>query len=243
MIPGANEAGVKRGATSVTCRLRESDAANRQDVRAITQLHLKLLGHGPMARLGELFLRRFCYHTLIRDGLMKVALYEVDGQPAGFIAYTTHSMTFHRIAIRRHLPYVVSLMAVSILRDPRVVLRLLKALRLMGSRRAELDLGRDPIGEVLAIGVLPEYRTPQFIRRTGVRIGEQLIAHVRSYLERAGVERMRMVVEAHNTPTLLFYQSLGGRFEPYEQAGEPMVQVWFDLNGRPAATPKGEARA
>ena len=50
LIPGANEAGVKRGATSVTCRLRESDAANRQDVRAITQLHLKLLGHGPMAR-------------------------------------------------------------------------------------------------------------------------------------------------------------------------------------------------
>jgi ribosomal protein S18 acetylase RimI-like enzyme len=110
-----------------------------------------------------------------------------------------------------------------------VVPRLLKALWLMCSRRAELHLGEDPLGEVLAIGVLPEYRTPGFVRRTGLRIGAALVAHVAAHLRRAGVERMRMVVEADNKPALLFYHQLGGRFEPYEHAGEPMVQVWFDL--------------
>ena len=37
--------------------IREIDPANRRDVAAITGLHLRLLGHGPMARLGELFVK------------------------------------------------------------------------------------------------------------------------------------------------------------------------------------------
>jgi hypothetical protein len=67
------------------------------------------------------------------------------------------------------------------------------------------------------------------MQRTALRIGEELIRHVVASFQRAGVETMRMVVEAHNKPALLFYHRLGGRFEPYEHAGEPMVQVWFDL--------------
>ena len=222
-------------------RLREIDSAT-QDVASITGLHLELLGHGPMARLGELFLRRFCYGVLLRDGLMRAALFEVDGRPAGFVAYTSRSITFHREAIRRHWAYVAWLIALSVVRDPRLVARLLKAARLMFSRRAELDLGRDPLGEVLAIGVLPEYRTPEFVHRTGLRVGEELIAHVMSYFRSVGVDRARMVVEAHNKPALLFYHRLGGRgFDPYEHAGEPMVQVWFDLAG--GAAPEVEQGA
>jgi ribosomal protein S18 acetylase RimI-like enzyme len=210
-------------------RLREIDPACRPDVAAITHLHLKLLGHGPMARLGELFLRRFCYTVLVREGLMRAALAEVDGGPAGFVAYTSRSITFHRRAIRRHAAYVAWLMALSVLRDPRLLPRLLKAGRLMFSRRAEIRLGQDPLGEVLAIGVLPEYRTPQFVQRTGLQIGEKLIGHAVAYFRRVGVTRMRMVVEAGNKPALLFYHRLGGRFEPYEHAGEPMIQVWLDV--------------
>src|SRR5439155_1572503 len=127
-------------------------------------------------------------------------LFEVDGRPAGFVAYTSRSITFHREAIRRHWAYVAWLIALSVVRDPRLVARLLKAARLMFSRRAELDLSRDPLGEVLAIGVLPEYRTPEFLHRTGLRIGEELIVHVMSYFRSVGVDRLRMVVEAHNKP-------------------------------------------
>jgi len=221
--------------------IREIDPANRQDVAAITGLHVRLLGHGPMARLGERFLRRFCYGVLLRDGLMRAALFEVDGTPAGFVAYTSRSITFHREAVGRHWAYVAWLIALSVVCDPRLVARLLKALRLMFSRRAELNLGRDPLGEVLAIGVLPAYLTPEFVRRTGVRIGDELVAHAASYLRGAGVDRMRMVVEAHNKPALLFYHRLGGRFEPYEHAGEPMVHVWFDLQGSAARAEEVEA--
>lgn len=229
--------GIRRNSECpVTHRLREIDPANQQDIAAITRLHLQLLAHGPMARLGELFLQRFCYTMLIRDGLMKAALYEVDGRPAGFIAYTTRSISFHRTAIRRHWLYVAGLILVSLLRDPRLLLRLLKGVRLMFSRRAERRLGQDPMAEVLAIGVLPEYRTPEFLRRTGLRLGAGLVAHATSYFQQAGLTRMRMVVEARNKPALVFYHSLGASFEPCRHAGEPMVQVSFDLNGQPASS-------
>jgi ribosomal protein S18 acetylase RimI-like enzyme len=209
--------------------IREIDPDNTQDVSTITRLHLDLLGHGPMARLGELFLRRFCYTVLVRSGLMKAAIYEVGGQPAGFIAYTDKSITFHRRAIKKHVFRVIYLMALSIIREPRVILRLPKAIHLMFSRREELDLAEDPLAEVLAIGVLAEYSKPGFILKRGFRISEELFEHAVVYFREAGLDRMRMVVEKDNKPALLFYHSLGARFEQYEHAGDPMVHVWFDL--------------
>jgi ribosomal protein S18 acetylase RimI-like enzyme len=225
----AGRATEERAACAVPYRLREVDPRDRRDAAVITRLHLTLLGHGPMARLGELFLERFCYGVLLRANLMRAALVEVNGRPAAFVAYTSQSITFHRHALRRHWAAVVGLIGLSVLREPRLVARLLKAARLMLSRRAELELGRDPLGEVLAIGVLPEYRSPDFVRRTGLRISEALVGHAAAAVRRAGADRMRMVVEAHNKPALLFYHGLGGRFEPYEHAGDPMVHVWFDL--------------
>lgn len=209
--------------------LRAVDPRSADDVAALTRLHMALLGHGPMARLGERFLRDVCYGVLARDRLLRAALFEVDDQPAGFVAWTNRSITFHRHALRRHALRVAWALARSLADEPRRAGRLGKALWLMASRRAERELARDPLGEVLSIGVLPEYRTPQFLHRTGLRIGEALVRHVMTALRRERVAVMRMVVEAHNTPTLLLYHALGARFEPYAHAGEPMVQVWFDL--------------
>jgi ribosomal protein S18 acetylase RimI-like enzyme len=227
----------------VSARLREIDPSVAADVAAVTRLHLTLLGHGPIARLGEPFLRRFCYTTLLTDGLMRVALFEVDGQPAGFAGYTSRSITFHRVAIRRHAARVAWLVAVSVLRNVRRLPRMGKAVWLMLSRRAERELAQDPLGEIIAIGVLPEYRGAPYARGHGVDIGEELVTHVMTQLRREGVTRMRMVVEAHNTPALLFYHRLGARFESYQHAGEPMVHVWFDLAAEPGWGATAPARA
>lgn len=210
-------------AAPLTPTLRALRPDDPRDAAAITRLHLALLGHGPMARLGELFLRRFCYGALVRDGYLEAALAEVGGRPAGFVSYTGRSITFHRDALRRRAPTVAGLLVLSVLRDPRVLGRLAKAVWLMRSRRAEQEREQDPLGEVLSIGVLPAYRAPQR------RVSEALVAHAADALRRQGVDRMRMVVEAHNTATLLLYHRLGARFEPYEHAGQPMVQVWFAL--------------
>src|SRR5437763_335482 len=106
----------ERGQSPVRHRFREIDPARSQDVATISRLHLALLDWGPMARLAQLFLRRFPDTALVRHGL----------------------------------------------------------------------------------------------------------------------DRMRAVGDAPNRAALLFYHRLGGRFEPYERAGEPMIQVWLDIPRTPA---------
>jgi ribosomal protein S18 acetylase RimI-like enzyme len=216
--------------------IRQVLAHNPRDTAWAARLHLQLFRDmGPMAQLGELFLRRFCYSLLVQDGLMRAALCEVDGQPAGLIAYTDKSITFHRAAWQRRWPYVAWLVGLSVLRDPRVLPRLVKAARLMSSRRGEVRLGEDPMAEVLAIGVLPEYRSPQFLRRTGLKIADLLLAHAATEFRQLGLAQMRMIVDADNRAALLFYHRLGARFERYEQAGVPSTLVWLATNGRTPA--------
>lgn len=215
---------------AIEYRLREIEIDNKQDLATIARLHMELLDFGPMAGLGAFFIREICYRIQLQDGLLRVALYEVDHQPAGFVAYTPRSITFHRSSLSNHWVYVGAVLTLSILRDPRRLLRLLRAVRVVFSRRAEQELEQDPLGEVVCIGVRPAFLTPAFVRRSGLRIGEELVRHAASYLQRAGIRKMRMIVDADNKVALFFYHRLGARLEPYEQAGEPQVHVWFDLH-------------
>jgi ribosomal protein S18 acetylase RimI-like enzyme len=210
-------------------RIREIDPENRQDTAVITRLHLELLWWGPLALLGETILRDFCYTVLVREGLMRAALYEVGRHPAGFVVYTDRSITFHRSAISRHFGYVTYLTALSLLRNPRVIFWLMRAIRLMVSRRKEHKESRDPLAEILAIGVKPEYRNAGFVRRTGLQISRELVAHAVLYFRRIGLSRMRMIVDADNKPALLFYHGLGGRLEPCKQGGVSAYCVWLDI--------------
>jgi len=212
--------------------IRDVVPMNRQDVAAVARLHMELFRDiGPMAQLGELFVREFCYATLIRDGLIKAAICEVDGEPAGMVAYTDRSISFHRSAISGHFLYVVWLTLYSLLRHPSTFLRLPRALKLMLSRRGEQQLlGEDPMAEVLAVGVLPEFRTPQFIRSTGLRVGDALQDYVIEFFRGLELDRVRMVVDADNTPALFYWHRAGGHFEPYEHGGKPSILIWLDLN-------------
>jgi len=209
--------------------LREIDPHNKADVLAVAQMHFNLLNWGEMAQLGKLFLRRFCYKILIQDGLMKSALAEVDGKPSGFIAYTSYSITFHRLAIKKHWFYILFIIFQSFFLSPLILFRLARALRLIRSRRSEINHKKDPSAEILAIAVLPEYRTPQFINKTGLRISEDLFMLAVSYFRNLGINNMDIFVDAFNTQALLFYKNLGGVIRPYSRAGAKMFQISFDF--------------
>jgi ribosomal protein S18 acetylase RimI-like enzyme len=211
--------------------LREIHPENKTDVKLISRMHLELLHWGPMAQLGRIFLEKFCYTVLMQDDLMKVELYEVEGKPAGFIAYTQYSFTFHRSAIKKHFFYVTYIVLISILRNPLIILDVLKAMRVMFQRRGEISIGQDPVAEILAIGVYPEYRTPKFIKNTGLRISHEMFQKAVTYFKQAGLHNMRLAVDSFNKATLLFYHSLGGRTEGLmNRAGDELVQIWFDFD-------------
>ena len=101
---------------------------------------------------------------------------------------------------------------------------------MMFSRRQDRLLGEDPMAEIIAIGVLPEYRDVRFIRRTGRRIAHELFEYASDFFRRAGLKDLHLVVDADNKQALIFYNGLGARFERCEFGGKPSVRAWLDLS-------------
>ena len=214
----------------IDIEITKVDAADRKGLQAIADLHSELMAFGPMAALGNSFIRDVCYRAQIQGGFLRTALCRVDGRPAGFVAYTAHSISFHRAFLRSNWLTAVWGVFWTVLADPRRLYRLLRALRIVVSRRAEARIGIDPLGEVVALAVRPEYLTQEFKKKTGVWLSERLVSYVIAYLRRSGVSQMRMLVDEDNAAPLLVYHLMGARFEEYEQAGEPTTQVWFDID-------------
>lgn len=197
----------------------------------VANLHIELLGFGPMAGLGKRFIRNACYVNNMLDGQLKVAIYEIDEEAIGFVAYTDLSISFHRTSLRKHWLRTAMTLLFSLLEDPRRIGALVRALSVLRSRRGEAEaVGEDPMGEVVCVAVLPEYLKSDFRLKDGSRPGQSLIVYAANRLKDLGVSEMRMLVDADNKPVLFLYRALGASFEGYEQAGEPMVQVWFDVS-------------
>ena len=205
-------------------------AHDSADLRKVSAMHMQLLDWGPMAGLGETFVRKACYAMHMRDGTLQCALYEVEGEPAGFVAYTDRSVGFHREGLRKHWMYAGLSLAESLLEDPRRSLALVRALRVVASRRGEADEHSDPLGEIVCLAVKPEYLKPDFIRKRGIHVSEELIRYAGRRLRVRGVTRMRAHTDAFNKAVLFLYHRLGATFAPFVQAGESMIAVWFDLD-------------
>ncbi len=209
--------------------LAEANPEEPEDVEAISRLHHTLLQWG-LGGLGIEFLRTIVYSLLLRDGLIRAALFRVDGNPVGFVTYTTNAVTFHRTALKRYWVRVAFVLACSIVRTPGILLNLIKALRIVLSRRSETVILKDPLAEILAIGVLPEYGSKASIQHIGLHVPTELVRHAAQYFHRMGLYEIRLIVDRFNTSAILFYSFLGGRFKRYRWGSDPMYEVWFDVS-------------
>ena len=213
-------------------RLVEVSADDEEQLQIVAELHMEMLDFGPMAGLGLRFIRDVGYKLHMRDDLLRVALCYAGDEPAGFVSYTSQSMSFHRQSLSQHLLNVCWVLLLSLLENPLRVANLFRALKVVRSRRDETRRGSDPMGEVVSIAVRREFLRGRYLDGEGRRVSPSLVAHAQAELRDQGVEQMRMLVDADNKGALFLYHGLGARMESYEQAGEPMVEVWFDLADR-----------
>jgi hypothetical protein len=211
-------------------QIREIFHGDKPDMDRVADLHIELLGFGPMAGLGRRFVRDACYVNNMRDGQLRVAVYEIDDEIIGFVAYTDRSISFHRTSLRNHWPRVVWTLSLSLLADPRRIANLFRALSVLASRRTEHKrVGSDPMGEVVCVAVQRKALKNEFRLPNNARPGESLISYAGMRLGELDVGEMRMLVDADNKAVLFLYRAMGANFEAYEQAGEAMVQVWFSI--------------
>lgn len=221
--------------------VRDADPASDSDMETLAALHEETLPFGPVAQLGRRFLREVCYRALLLDGLMEAAIAEVDGKPAGFIAFTTRSITFHRAGLKRHWLLSGMVLATSLAQQPSLAKRVLPVVRLMASRRAEKERESDPLAELTAIGVKEEYRGAIRTDHSVRRVADELVKHAAVRFESAGFTTFRAVVDADNRATLLFYGGYGADSEPTDRGGRRSVLFTIPieeiLGDRPTAPP------
>ena len=213
------------------CEVRDIDPASRTDTAWAAKLHRELFAQiGMIAQLGPQVLQRFCYGRLIEDGLMRAALALVDGRPAGLIAFTTDSRAVHRATVGSHFLVALREVVIATIRSPRVALGFPRAARLIWERRNERFAEGTPVAEAMAFGVRADYRSHEFLRATGIRVSDRLLHHALRSLKSCGVRRVRGVILARNQAAAAFARKCGASVEPYHNAAEPSMEVWFDID-------------
>lgn len=173
------------------------------------RLHRELLPTSPLSKLCPEFLSGYYYGALPEHRALHLAVAYIGDQAAGFIAATDDARGFYR----RVLLASPNRLAVELFRcgvhEPHRLRALVTAARIYRGVRASEVTESD--GELLSLGVLPEFRAVSYAGRGGATISQDLIAQAVDRLQHHGVRRVRAVVDKDNTAVRLMYASMGWR--------------------------------
>lgn len=204
------------------------DPANREHVAAAARLHTTLLGHSPIPRLGNVFMTRFFYTSLVDDGLIRCYLYRLDGEYVGFLSFTERPFSFMRDGQRSHLLRLAAVLTAAIVERPSRLQLLLDA-RKAGRRDVPPDA--DGVGEFLSFGVLEQHAADRDAA-SGLRIPNLLFdAGIRHFRER-GFRRIEWNVDSDNLKAILLYRSYGATLEKSPLAWPSDYRVRLDLQAQ-----------
>jgi SAM-dependent methyltransferase len=91
------------------------------------------------------------------------------------------------------------------------------------------------MGELVSLAVERGVLTGAFVERTGLRVGEELVALVQRRIARAGIDGMGMLLDRDDEAAPFTYRGMGTRMRT--QAGKPAVEARFDLDPNGADVP------
>jgi ribosomal protein S18 acetylase RimI-like enzyme len=188
-------------------RIEPFDSARPAPAATLARLHEALLPRSPVQKLGRAFLEKFYYVHPVCDGAFFGAVAYIGAQPAGFIVATDDSAHFMQSVLRRHSLRLAATLALSILRSPRRLAAAVEGLRIMTSR-GPVDRNSGE-GEILSLGVLPEFTGPKFVRESGLYVARDLLNNALEQLRARDVKLIRAIVDSDNTPAMLFYSAQG----------------------------------
>lgn len=186
--------------------VRAFDAERGGESASLATLHAALLPHSPAALLGPSFLEDFYYSKLPARGLIFGAVAYVDSAPAGFIVATDDSAGFMGEGIRRDWPTLALIGAKSVF-SPKRLGAIFEAIQIM--RHLDAPAGDRAVGELLSFGVLPQYRSREFMRTRNLRIGLDLQRAAIEQLRARGAATVRAIVDSDNVEARLFYRGAG----------------------------------
>jgi ribosomal protein S18 acetylase RimI-like enzyme len=210
--------------------IRDLDTSSRPERAAVAAMHAELLVNSPIVLLGERFLRDYYYGLLPSGGLIRAKLATVDGKPAAFTAYTADPNGFMRAAILRWWYRLAWVLGVSLIERPSRFGALWEAVRIMATRGEETAVP-EGTGEILSLGVLPEFTDPGFVQSSGLRIARDLIQLAVDDLADLGDSRVMAIIDADNRIAQMMYHGFGWRLTRKEVPGWRVPSVEFAWDG------------
>jgi ribosomal protein S18 acetylase RimI-like enzyme len=169
----------------------------------VAGLHASLLPDDRLAAAGRLFLERFYYLELPRDGAIVGAVAVADGRPAGFVTVTSSPERYLEEAVRRYPGQFTAVAMVSVLRRPLATVsawQRIRRERSPGSRSPQAD----GTGELIALAVLPELRGPRD-DLDGRSVAHALIARTALRMRDDGLRAIRAIVDPGNARAARFF--------------------------------------
>lgn len=173
----------------------------------VAGLHASLLPDNRLTAAGRLFLERFYYLELPRDGAIVGAVAVADGRPAGFVTATPYPDRYLEEAVRRYPGQFTAVAMVSLLRRPLATVSAWRKIR-RGMRPSSGSPQADGTGELLALAVLPELRGPRD-DLDGRSLAHALVARTVLRLRDDGLGAIRVVVDPGDARAVRFFAREG----------------------------------
>lgn len=200
---------------------------DQEQVRAVCDLHIKLLPESVLSKLGHLFLSKFYYRELVKSALIDVYLYRRQGAYAGFISCTNRPFTFMRKGMKEHFLLILVLLIAAVARNPARLLTLLGYLalvkkdKLMGALKEQYG---DQMGEFLSFGVPEEFRkcNDEVENKT---IPNVLMELVSTHFGANGIRYALLRILPANTRAIRFYHKHSGYVIPSDNPNEVVMLV------------------
>lgn len=168
----------------------------------VAGLHADLLPEDRLTAAGRLFLERFFYLELPRDGAIVGAVAVADGRPAGFVAVTPDPERYLEEAVRRYPGQFTAVAMVSLLRRPLATVSAWRKIR--RGMRPSSGPQADATAELIALAVLPELRGPRD-DLDGRSLAHALVARTVLRLRDDGLGAIRAVVDPGDARSNRFF--------------------------------------
>jgi ribosomal protein S18 acetylase RimI-like enzyme len=166
------------------------------DVALVVKAHLASFPGFFLTFLGPAFLAEF-YTGILTDPSGIAFVSEEDGQIAGFVAGTSQPAGFYMRLLRQRWWWFGLASIKPVLRNPRIVPRLLRALTMPGQARSA-----EGEGTLMSIAVLPD--------KQGQGIGQALVRAFLSEAAQRGLAKVNLTTDqVNNDAANHFYQRLG----------------------------------
>lgn len=176
-------------------------------ISAVARLHIKLDPTSLFAGLGAEFREKIFYKEIVNSSDTFGFVYLAAGAPVGYISCCLDSgVFFKRIKTQYRWP-LAGMYLRYLIKFPVAALRYLRLFFTLNTSYFDRSIK----AEAVSFGVDPDYRSPEYYKKTSVNISQLLFNAVLEELDKRGVNAIRFFVADDNVLANIFYRNSGLR--------------------------------